>query len=788
MGEVWRVEDLELRREVAMKVVAARHPSDEDRLQALFLEEARITAALQHPAIVPVYELGHLPDGRRFFTMKVVEGRSLDQVFRQLQSASRRAGAWTSVEGWTFRGAVEAVARVLDALGFAHARGVIHQDVKPGNVMTAGYGEVLLLDWGIARWTRGEPRVSLAVDAARGDGQTRWGEAPGSPGFLAPEQVAGPASPVFGEIGPPTDVFAAGATLYSLCCGAPPWPDAAALREGLARGLRPPWRPIQPVPEEMVALVERALAPDPADRFADGGAFGRALGAWLDGDRRRDQALDRVAEALSLQGEVEAQRSQAARLRAAAAERLRALSPAAPAPEKAPAWAQEDEAARVEQQARQDETQALQLLRAALVDVPDLPEAHSRLADHYLALHRAAEARGESAEATEYAALLESHDAFSGRHAVYRSGRGSLRITLEADEVEVVLSRYRPRGRRLVPEPLRTLRGGPTVELALEMGSYLLELSAPGHHPMRYPVSIGRNERWDATPPGRQEGRPLRLLPAGGLGDQERFIPAGWFQAGTARRTEHEGGQARVWVDDLVFDAHPVTNTEYIGFLDDLVARGEEARALGHAPRTDKVGGRGGELLYGRRPDGGFCLVPDPDGDLWEPDWPVFMVGWSDAMAYAAWKAGRSGLPYRLPWELEWEKAARGVDGRLYPWGDHAEPAFANMRESAGGTPAPRAVSETPLDVGPYGVFGMAGGVMDWCQDRYREQGPLVTTDGAMDTTPVVEAELRAARGGAWPLRMQHCTTVSRWMRRVSDRRVDSGFRLCRTPPPPSAG
>ncbi|MCP5024823.1 MAG: formylglycine-generating enzyme family protein, partial [Actinomycetia bacterium] len=142
--------------------------------------------------------------------------------------------------------------------------------------------------------------------------------------------------------------------------------------------------------------------------------------------------------------------------------------------------------------------------------------------------------------------------------------------------------------------------------------------------------------------------------------------------------------------------------------------------ALRWAPR-EAAGqqGKQGALIYGRDEHGHFRLVPDADGDLWELDWPVLNVDWYCATAYAAWHAARTGQPWRLPWDFEWEKAARGVDGRIFPWGDGIDPTYACFRDSHPGRPLPQLVDSFPLDVSPCGVRGLGGNVRDWCVDHW---------------------------------------------------------------------
>ena len=188
-----------------------------------------------------------------------------------------------------------------------------------------------------------------------------------------------------------------------------------------------------------------------------------------------------------------------------------------------------------------------------------------------------------------------------------------------------------------------------------------------------------------------------------------------------------------------------------MAFLDALVAEGRTEEALGHAPR--QLGGTaGGAVIYGF--DGAhFSLRPDAEGDVWLPEWPVCMVDWHGAQAYAAFAAIRTGQPWQLPGELAWEKAARGVDGRFYPWGDGFDPSWASMRRSHRGRMLSTAVGAFPVDESPYGIRDLAGSMMDWCSDAYEEAGPpAASARHALATQHVApgQATSRVFRGGGW--------------------------------------
>ena len=210
----------------------------------------------------------------------------------------------------------------------------------------------------------------------------------------------------------------------------------------------------------------------------------------------------------------------------------------------------------------------------------------------------------------------------------------------------------------------------------------------------------------------------------------------------------------------------PVTNREYSRFLDALVQAGREEDALRFAPR-ERAGraGQEGAVIYGRRSDGGFELVADADGDRWGLDWSVCMVNWDCANAYVAHERKRTGLGWRLPGEFEWEKVARGVDGRFFPWGDGFDPSWCCMGNSHQTRRLPNSVESFPVDESVYGVRGLAGNMSDWAAGEFSVDGPV--TRGARLLQPVVgelnsatREQHRVARGGA---RAGCCCGAGQW-------------------------
>jgi serine/threonine protein kinase len=212
MGVVYRAWDAQLERRVALKVMDAGYAIN---------QEAKLLAQLEHPGLAPVYDAGTLPDGRIYYAMRLIQGRRLDEFLRQEPGLPARLRLFE---------------KICEAVAFAHNRGVIHCDLKPQNVMVGEFGEVFVVDWGVAR----------TIDGAASP-------AAGTPHYIAPEQLNAGGQPLDAR----TDVFALGRILGDLMTGPPPRP--------------------------LAAIARKASAPDPADRFDDVQQLAADVGRFLDG-------------------------------------------------------------------------------------------------------------------------------------------------------------------------------------------------------------------------------------------------------------------------------------------------------------------------------------------------------------------------------------------------------------------------------------------------------------------------------------------------------------------------
>ncbi len=271
MGSVHEARDLLLERVVACKRIA--DPAAAARLLPLFRREMRIAARLSHAAVAGIHDAGVDADGRAYFTMPLIRGRNLSEVYRQVARGE---------EGWSVVRVVAILSQVAEAMAYVHAQGVVHRDLKPGNIRVGEYGEVHVMDWGIAK---------LADDVAGGaeSGAPRQAEnsgGAGTPPYMSPEQWRSG-----GVVGPASDVYALGVMLYELLAGRPPFHEAGEERIQTAvlwrRMQAGPPEPIQTVaraqPAELCSICEKAMERDRDRRYPDCSALAADLRAFLEG-------------------------------------------------------------------------------------------------------------------------------------------------------------------------------------------------------------------------------------------------------------------------------------------------------------------------------------------------------------------------------------------------------------------------------------------------------------------------------------------------------------------------
>ncbi len=390
----------------------------------------------------------------------------------------------------------------------------------------------------------------------------------------------------------------------------------------------------------------------------------------------------------------------------------------------------------------------------ALAHDPDNREAREGLADLFVSQYRKAVREGDESEAIYCESMVRQYTV--KRYTAFLKGEGTLSVSSTPQGAEVWFYRYEERDRVLRPVDARMLGYTPVEEVALPQGSYLIVLRAGGYRDVYYPVRLERQATHRAT---------IKLYPHAEIGDGFVYVPESEVFIGGDREAIDGFPKEKKLVRSFAIQEFPVTFRRYIEFLNAwLAADPEEAERL--IPRLDEgiplvvLGSKGYEPI----PD----LIGPEARTLGRPgmeyDVPVFGVDFESAEAYCAWRAEATGMEFRLPSEEEWEKAGRGTDGRVFPWGNQFDPTFCKSRLSRPWAPEPEPIKSFPEDISPYGVRDMAGGVREWCDDWYNEaQG------------------LRVLRGGAW-------VDTERYMRCASRSFLDpvlskglAGFRCARS-------
>jgi serine/threonine-protein kinase len=349
---------------------------------------------------------------------------------------------------------------------------------------------------------------------------------------------------------------------------------------------------------------------------------------------------------------------------------------------------------------------------SALGADPDTREAKEALARHYFAEIGFAEMEGDRNQAMMYEKMVRLFD--QGEFAARLAREGSIALETDPPGARVELLRYQEGDDlRMIAAPVRSLGTTPLPATTVEIGSYLLILKKEGFRDVRYPVSIGR---------GKSHAAKVRLYSDREIGDGFVYVPAGEFPMGGDPQAFSGADSEDVFVDGFFISTSEVGCDVYLQFLNDRSFHAAD-QAWKRSPRETS----GGSQLWLRDGD----ELRPPKG--WE-NFPVMGISWDDAQAFCSWLSERGGWKgVRLATGPEWEKAARGVDGRIFPWGNHFDWSFVKGGRSRPGRPQIEGRDLFPADESPYGVRDMAGGVREWCADVFPEGGTQ-----------------RMARGGMW--------------------------------------
>jgi len=896
MGAVYRVYDRDLEREVALKVLLEDIGHDEGCV-ARFVAEARAMAGLQHPGIIPVYDFGIDALGHAYFTMKLVEGRTLAKIVQEVRAGDPE----TAREFRLFR-LLEIFAEICQAVAYAHAKGFVHRDLKPQNIMICRYGEVQVMDWGLAKAARrldappsrppsgpAPPRAPTgpvppgtgtlplpvpAPDSPRASGrfpssgavETVHGTIVGTPAYMAPEQAAGDPT----KIGPSVDIFALGGVLYHMLTGRPPFhcgPDEdVILKVRLCLYLRPRELDAR-IARELEAICVKALAPRPEGRYKDAAALSDDIHAFLEhepvaaypegplrrawkwawreriavgvtvgalalvlalvfvlsrveDERLRSQAeenrrivledgrrIAREAEAATeeaLRAYKRAERPLWARRAATlhggelasyfahppaseleAQDRLAAAGvPEPPSGTALARWRSIEEGRKSERRAADDlARRAEPLFKRAhdrLVEARDTASAERLEARRLLALARFATARGNHAVAEGYVAAaaggLTAEDAPQVREAL---GRARLRVSVARGDAVVSIYPVDP---ETLDVGLLPLEGKADLPLPLDdadlpPGEVVLEIALRGaspadrrHASIRCPVLLA---------PGEDQTVALPIGPAD-VPPGMRYVPEGPALLGS-RHFSAEEKPARFIFVPAFFIAR--TETTIAAFVGAFEAMSPPFRTAAERQGTSKVYIEEGIANWIEVP--GAC-VRDPLGRKLGLNTvaaqPAAHISYEESVACA------KRLGARLPTEVEWEKAGRGIDGRRHPWGEDPFDLDDRIRANVYGFGADRDKNEFAAHVGsfpagasPYGVLDIAGNVYEWVSSPTPTYAGL---DVRARPLPGVEAPRAPVyRGSSWVDEGADMRTAYRWVEeRAEYHDVNVGMRIAKDP------
>ncbi|MBN2643528.1 MAG: SUMF1/EgtB/PvdO family nonheme iron enzyme [Victivallales bacterium] len=755
IGSVLSAHERTLGRDLAVKVL---RPAYRKRKRSVgrIVREARATALIEHPNIVPVHSMGVLDDVGVYFTMKKVGGENLQEVLFKLE-----AGNPEYLEKYSRSILLEIFISICNGVAYAHSKGVIHRDLKPSNIMLGDYGEVLVMDWGLVKFKGEEEDINEAFGVYSEDHGdmmlTLDGTIAGTPLFMSPEQAGGDSD----EVDEQSDVYSLGVILYTLLTyKQSPFNDADNIRtilNNVVKGNFPPPGKVakHKVDRELNAICLKAMALKKTDRYASVKALISDVRRFIAGysvKAYRDPLLNRFAKLCG-------------RNRIVTSTVVVALITVAAFMFVSDVY---------------NDFEYRSFLTAARYNIQEADRARMRAYSVFREMER--EKRNETASGRSYKLkdlereFRQYQNAFAARYNMaitFYDRIGKIRqyqaelktglseifykqlrfavITNDYDEMRRLVNLIRLRGKDLTylnnktSETylhVRTLidgkgilsidaypvsakvrlffcNDGSEVELADRPGKTPMLLK--NIHPGSYFAVFETENRavvnyYMYVRPGRELN--INVFIPEKIPEGMAYVPAGDFLAGY----EDSGSQfdRTVFVKGFFISKYEVTFKEYISFWKQLPVKSKE---MNRAKRMSRQ-----RTFVNLWDDSGNVLPP------YNENMPVVGITFAAAQAYCDWLGAKHGRSYRLPTVLEWEKAARGADGRNFVWGNELKADNALSKINSGGVakyPYGAPPGTFPQDVSVYGVYDMAGNVREYTSSVFDDDPDIHIIKGA---------------------------------------------------------
>ena len=476
MGVVKLVKDLDIGRHVAMKTLNPEDPEAAALIGPL-IAEAQTTGQLQHPNIIPVYELGVNVDGEVFYTMKAVSGMTLKDVLRRL-----RTGDDEFKKVYSERKLLGIFQQICLAMAYAHTSGVVHRDLKPDNVLLGSYGEVLVMDWGIAY-----------VMGRTNDLLSQPGVVVGTPHYMAPEQALGEIHRVGGR----TDVFSLGVMLYEiLTLETPIMTSNTDLALDEVRSLKAPKRPARStgkgVPEVLADVCVKAMQPDPAERYADCDDMAARIEDYLTGsaenERRNRMAMEELAIGIQALDRYMELRRTREKLKARIKRREREVHRWDALEQKRSLWDLTDNYDHMELMVTQAFATAVNHFHRVIGLVPGQSQARAALANlHWTRFEEAEEESDEPGMIYFADAVLKYND---NRTGPLRGGSGRVTARSFPEGAEIILHDFSKGVPDTRLETGKSLGPAPVADLDMPMGLYLMVARKEGYRDARQTIFV----------------------------------------------------------------------------------------------------------------------------------------------------------------------------------------------------------------------------------------------------------------------------------------------------------